>query len=68
MIARGPNRAGLFEQHLIRRFNNLLGRTMWESPGSPDDLRFMVTTGSSAAGADGPPRDLLAWIGLGSAQ
>ena len=42
-VEREPyNRAGLFEQHLIRRFNNLLGRTMWESPGGPDDPRFMV--------------------------
>jgi uncharacterized protein len=38
------NRAGLFEEHLIRRFHNLLGRTMWESPEgeTPDDPRFLV--------------------------
>jgi hypothetical protein len=36
------NRAGLFEQHLIRRFNNLLGRTMWDFPATPDDPRFLV--------------------------
>ncbi len=36
------NRAGLFEQHLIRRFNNLLGRTMWESAEGSDDPRFLV--------------------------
>jgi uncharacterized protein YciI len=36
------NRAGLFEQHLIRRFNNLLGRTMWEFQGAPDDPSFLV--------------------------
>jgi hypothetical protein len=36
------NRAGLFEQHVIRRFENLLGRTMWESPGGSDDPRFFV--------------------------
>jgi hypothetical protein len=42
-VEREPyNRAGLFEQHLIRRFNNLLGQTMWESPGGSDDPRFMV--------------------------
>jgi uncharacterized protein len=41
------NRAGLFEQHLIRRFHNLLGRTMWESAGGSDDPRFLVI-------ADGP--------------
>ena len=30
-VEREPyNRAGLFEEHLIRRFDNLLGRTMWE--------------------------------------
>ena len=36
------NRAGLFEQHVIRRFRNLLGRTMWESPAPTDDPRFLV--------------------------
>ena len=36
------NRAGLFEEHFIRRFDNLLGRTMWESSGSSDDPRFLV--------------------------
>jgi uncharacterized protein len=42
------NRAGLFEHHLIRRFNNLLGRTMWEFPGPPDDPRFLVIAQASA--------------------
>jgi uncharacterized protein len=47
-VEREPyNRAGLFEEHLIRRFHNLLGRTMWESPGGSDDPRFLVI-------ADGP--------------
>jgi uncharacterized protein len=42
-VEREPyNRAGLFEQHLIRRFNNLLGRTMWEFPGGSEDPRFIV--------------------------
>jgi hypothetical protein len=36
------NRAGLFEHHTIRRFNNLLGRTMWEFPGVADEPRFLV--------------------------
>jgi hypothetical protein len=36
------NRAGLFEHHTIRRFTNLLGRTMWEFPGAPDAPRFLV--------------------------
>ena len=42
-VEREPyNRAGLFEHHIIRRFKNLLGRTMWEFPGGSDDPRFLV--------------------------
>lgn len=36
------NRAGLFEQHFIWRFENLLGRTMWEYSGDADEPRFMI--------------------------
>jgi uncharacterized protein YciI len=42
------NRAGLFEEHLIRRFHNLLGRTMWEFPGTSDEPRFMVIAEADA--------------------
>jgi hypothetical protein len=42
------NRAGLFEHHLIRRFKNLLGRTMWEFARPPDDPRFLVIAQASA--------------------
>jgi uncharacterized protein YciI len=35
------NRAGLFEEHLIRRFVNRLGRTMWEYAGEPGN-RYLV--------------------------
>ena len=48
------NRAGLFEQHLIRRFTNRLGRTMWEFPGTSDDPRFMVIA-HALAPAVAPP-------------
>ena len=48
------NRAGLFEHHLIRRFTNLLGRTMWEFPAAPDNPRFMVI--AHAPAFDLPPR------------
>jgi uncharacterized protein YciI len=42
-VEREPyNRAGLFEDHVIRRFENLLGRTMWEFPGESADPRFLV--------------------------
>jgi hypothetical protein len=42
-VEREPyNRAGLFEHHVIRRFENLLGRTMWEFPGGAVEPRFFV--------------------------
>ena len=42
-VEREPyNRAGLFEHHLVRRFKNLLGRTMWDFPGDSVDPRFLV--------------------------
>jgi uncharacterized protein len=51
-VEREPyNRAGLFEQHLVRRFHNLLGRTMWESPRGSDDPRFLVIAQAPAAAA-----------------
>jgi uncharacterized protein YciI len=36
------NRACLFEDHFIRRFKNLLGRTMWESLQESAEPRFLV--------------------------
>ena len=52
-VEREPyNRAGLFEGHLVRRFRNLLGRTMWESPRGSDDPRFLVI--AQAAGVPLP--------------
>jgi hypothetical protein len=42
-VEREPyNRAGLFEAHTIRRFTNLLGRTMWEYAPDSGDPRFLV--------------------------
>jgi len=42
-VEREPyNRAGMYEQHVIWRFDNLLGRTMREFPGECDDPIFMV--------------------------
>jgi uncharacterized protein YciI len=55
-VEREPyNRAGLFEQHLIRRFNNLLGLTMWEFPGRPDDPRFLVIAHALAESGKNAP-------------
>jgi hypothetical protein len=52
------NRAGLFEHHLVRRFKNLLGRTMWDFPGDSVDPRFLVI-GQLAAAADEHAHDVL---------
>jgi uncharacterized protein len=42
-VEREPyNCAGLFEHHIIHRFSNVLGRTMWECPGRSVDPRFLV--------------------------
>ena len=42
-VEREPyNSAGLFRDHVIRRFTNLLGRTMWGYPGESADPRFLV--------------------------
>lgn len=47
------NRAGLFEEHLIWRFSNLLGRTMWQFTGATDEHRFLVL----AQTAEDRPKD-----------
>jgi uncharacterized protein len=36
------NRAGLYAEHRIWVFENLLGRTMWEFAGEADEPRFLV--------------------------
>jgi len=36
------NRAGLFAEHLICRFADRLGRTMWDFRGGADQPRFLV--------------------------
>jgi uncharacterized protein YciI len=42
-VEREPyNRAGLFKSHVIRRFENQLGRTMWEFPGASLESRFLA--------------------------
>ena len=38
-----PNyRAGVYSEMLIRRFENTLGRTMWEFPGEQDGIHQLV--------------------------
>ena len=36
------NRAGVYQEHLVWRFENLLGRSMWEFAGQATDPRFLV--------------------------
>jgi uncharacterized protein YciI len=42
-VEREPNnRAGVYAEHRIWVFENLLGRTMWEFTGTADEPRFLV--------------------------
>ena len=42
-VALEPNNlAGVYGEHLVWRFENLLGRSMWEFPGQAGDPRFLV--------------------------
>lgn len=46
-VDREPNnRAGVYAEHLVWRFENLLGRTMWEFQGPEDEPRFLVVARS----------------------
>jgi hypothetical protein len=59
-VGREPyNRAGLFESHVIRRFKNLLGRTMWEAPGESDDPRFLLILEAGEQDFTAPARERL---------
>ncbi|HEX4521583.1 MAG TPA: YciI family protein [Gaiellaceae bacterium] len=42
-VAHEPNnRAGVYLEHSVWRFENLLGRTMWEFSDTSDDPRFLI--------------------------
>ena len=42
-VALEPNgRAGVYGEHLVWRFQNLLGRSMWEFSGQPAESRFLI--------------------------
>ena len=42
-VAREPNsRAGIYAEHSVWRFENLLGRTMWEFSGAADEQKFLI--------------------------
>jgi uncharacterized protein YciI len=42
-VAHEPNnRAGVYAEHWVWRFENLLGRTMWDFPDASDEPKFMI--------------------------
>ena len=42
-VALEPNNlAGVYGEHLVWRFENLFGRSMWEFPGQAGEPRFLV--------------------------
>ncbi len=62
-VALEPNNlAGVYREHLVWRFENLLGRSMWEFPGQAAEPRFLLI-GPSHLGRSVPagslPADLL---------
>jgi uncharacterized protein len=48
------NRAGVYAEHSLWRFENLLGRTMWEFSGAPDEPRFLVIARGERRPSGGP--------------
>ena len=55
-VAREPNhRAGLYAEHSVWRFENLLGRTMWEFSGAGDESRFLILARSTRRTGRGRP-------------
>jgi hypothetical protein len=59
-VEREPyNRAGMFAGHLVARFENLLGRTMWEFPEDPSEPRFLVIAHRPVAFTDLPDERLI---------
>jgi uncharacterized protein len=57
-VALEPNNcAGVYEEHLVWRFENLLGRSMWEFSGQPAEPRFLII-GRSSLGQPVPAEDL----------
>jgi len=64
-VAREPNNsAGVYAEHSAWRFENLLGRTMWDFPGAADEPRFLIIARSdgdpeTAAGARPVPPESL---------
>jgi len=55
-VAREPNnRAGIYAEHSVWRFENLLGRTMWEFSGAADEPTFLIIARGQMTGTTGRP-------------
>lgn len=52
-------KGGVFEQIMLRRFENVLGRTMWQFTGDPASPRFLLLAETTAS-ASSPARDTVA--------
>jgi hypothetical protein len=53
-VEREPyNRDGMFASHVVARFENLLGRTMWEFPVDSAEPRFLVIAHRRDAASEG---------------
>jgi uncharacterized protein YciI len=66
-VAHEPNnRAGVYAEHSVWRFENLLGRTMWEFAGAADEPKFLIIARSDCGLKTGtspkpvPPESLTA--------
>ena len=51
-------KGGVFEDIMVRRYHNVLGRTMWQFGGDPKNPRFLFI-GEARHGSSGKIRDLL---------
>jgi uncharacterized protein YciI len=51
-------RGGVFEDIMVRRYHNALGRTMWQFAGDPKNPRFLFI-GEARSGTSAQSRDLL---------
>ena len=51
------NRAGVYREHVVWRFENLLGRSMWDFSGAATEPRFLVV-GRSQFGRPAPAEAL----------
>ena len=49
------NRAGVYAEHSVWRFENLLGRTMWEFSSAADEPRFLIIARLNDGEVSGEP-------------